>query len=302
MSQGRILVVEDDPDISNMLRIYFESEGYGVVLAGRGEDALDICRRELPTVIVLDIMLPDMDGYDVCRKLRSNLRTSHIPIIFLTQKDQRSDKIRGLELGADDYITKPFDVEELNLRVRNAMTRASYESLTNPTTGLPSGRLIEEQLRQLMRRDDWGIIYVGIQGLNAFGEAYGFLAGVEVLRFTGMTLRQTVLERGTVDDFVGHVGSDEFIVVTEKKRIPPIVRELKDRFDARVGTHYDWHTRERGYLIVEDAGGSQVKADLMTLAIGVITADDGPFADIREITEAAASARREATRSGWGRV
>jgi PleD family two-component response regulator len=298
MSQGRILIVEDDPDISNMLRIYFESEGYGVSLAGRGEDALDRCKRELPTVIVLDIMLPDMDGYDVCRKLRSNLRTSHIPIIFLTQKDQRSDRIRGLELGADDYITKPFDVEELNLRVRNAMTRASYESLTNPTTGLPSGRLIEEQLRQLMRRDDWGIIYVGIQGLSAFGEAYSFLAGVEVLRFTGMTLRQTVLTRGTVDDFVGHVGSDEFIVVTEKKSIPPIVRELKERFDARVGTHYDWHTRERGYLIVEDAGGSQVKVDLMTLAIGVITADDGPFADIREITEAAASARREATRSG----
>lgn len=301
MSKGRILVVEDDPDISTMLRIYFESEGYSVDLAMRGEDALDACRQQLPTVIVLDIMLPDMDGYDVCRHLRSNLRTSHIPIIFLTQKDERSDKIRGLEMGADDYITKPFDVEELNLRVRNAMTRARYESLTNPTTGLPSGQLIEEQLRRLMWRDDWAVVYVGIQGLSVFGEAYGFLAGEEVLRFTAMTLRQTVSKVGTVDDFIGHVGSDEFIVVTKKKGVTRIVKELKERFDSKVGTHYDWHTRERGHLIIEDASGNQVEADLMTLAIGVVTADDGPFADIREITEAAASARREATRGGQAR-
>jgi PleD family two-component response regulator len=243
-------------------------------------------------------MLPDMDGYDVCRSLRSNLRTSHIPIIFLTQRDGRSDKIRGLELGADDYITKPFDVEELSLRVRNAMTRARYESLTNPTTGLPSGQLIEEQLRGLIRRDDWGIVYVGIQGLSMFSEAYGFLAGEEVLRFTAMVLNQTVSKAGTVDDFIGHVGSDEFIVVTKEERIPPMVRELKRRFDSEVGTHYDWQTRERGYLVVEDEEGSQVKVDLMSLAIGVIMAGDGPFADIREITEAAAIARREATRSG----
>jgi PleD family two-component response regulator len=296
MSQGRILIVEDDPDISNMLRFYFESEGYSAALAGRGEDALDMCRNQLPTVIVLDIMLPDMDGYDVCRKLRGNLRTSRIPIIFLTQKDERSDRIRGLELGADDYITKPFDVEELRLRVRNAMKRARYENLTNPTTGLPSGQLIEEQLRQLIQRDDWGIIYVGIRGLSTFGEVYGFLAGEEVLRFTAMTLSQTVSEGGTSDDFVGHVGSDEFILVTEKGRLSPMVKELRERFDSKVGAHYDWQTRERGYLLVEDAQGNQVRADLMTLTIGVITADDGPFADIREITEAAAGARRAATR------
>ena len=102
MGEGRILVVEDDFDISNMLRIYFKSQGYDVSVAPRGGDALEMCRQQLPNVVVLDIMLPDIDGYEVCRQLRSNLRTSHIPIIFLTQKDERSDKIHGLELGADD--------------------------------------------------------------------------------------------------------------------------------------------------------------------------------------------------------
>jgi GGDEF domain-containing protein len=142
------------------------------------------------------------------------------------------------------------------------------------------------------------LIYVGIQGLGPFSEAYGFLAGDEVLRFTAMTLRKTVSKVGTGGDFLGHIGSDEFIVITRRRSVSAMIRELRARFDSKVGTHYDWHSRERGYLLVEDAEGKQVKVDLMTLAIGVVTGDDGPFADIREITEAAASARRQTTRSG----
>ena len=162
MSSGRILVVEDDFDISNMLRIYFTGQGYHVEVAARGEDALAMCRRKLPDLIVLDIMLPDTDGYAVCRELRTTTRTSHIPVIFLTQKDERSDKIAGLELGADDYITKPFDIEELKLRVRSAIRAHQRLNMTDPRTGLPSGRLIEEQLRQLMRRNDWSFILLSL--------------------------------------------------------------------------------------------------------------------------------------------
>src|SRR5512136_2451662 len=184
MSKGRILVVEDDSDISNMLRIYFSAQGYEVIVSGRGNDALERTRKQLPSVIVLDIMLPDIDGYEVCTRLRRALRTSHVPIIFLTQKDERSDRIAGLELGADDYITKPFDIEELRLRVQGAQRRAVRENLTNPTTGLPSGKLIEEQLRSLMRKKGWALLYIGISHLEPFNDKYGFVAGDEVLRFT----------------------------------------------------------------------------------------------------------------------
>jgi GGDEF domain-containing protein len=147
-----------------------------------------------------------------------------------------------------------------------------------------------------MRGDDWGIVYIGVAGLDAFSEAYGFVASEEVLRFTAMILSQTVDRLGTLNDFIGHVGSDEFIVVTEKDKARAIAQEVKERFDANVGTHYDWQAREQGYLLVEGEDGEQRKADLMTLAVGVITPDDGPFADIREITEAAANARRRAAR------
>jgi len=124
MSKERILIVEDDVDLSTMLKIYFEAHGYEILTAGKGRDALEIGRRQLPNVVVLDIRLPDLDGYEVCRQLRSNLRTSHIPVLFLTQRDERSDKIAGLELGADDYITKPFDTNVLLARMKAVLRRA----------------------------------------------------------------------------------------------------------------------------------------------------------------------------------
>ena len=292
MSEGRILVVEDDFDISNMLQLYFKSQGYEVFVAPRGGVALDLTRQKLPNVIVLDIMLPDIDGYEVCRRLRTNLRTSHIPIIFLTQKDERSDKIRGLELGADDYITKPFDVEELRLRVRNTIKSAEIASLTSPSTGLASGRLIEQQIRELMRREDWGILYIGIKGLDEFNEAYGFVAGEEVLRFAGMLLGDVIDEMGTPDDFIGHIGGDDFIIITRMDLVDSMQKEIISRFDANVGTHYDFMTRMQGYLVLKNDDGEDIHSPLMTLQMGGLTADDGPFTDIREITEAAAEARR----------
>lgn len=295
MSDGRILVVEDDFDISNMLQLYFKSQGYEVYVAPRGGVALEMTRQKMPNVIVLDIMLPDIDGYEVCRQLRTNLRTSHIPIIFLTQKDERSDKIHGLELGADDYITKPFDVEELRLRVRNTIKSAEIASLTSPSTGLASGRLIEQQLREIMRRQDWGVLYIGINGLDTFNEVYGFVAGEEVLRFSGMLLNDIIDELGTTDDFIGHIGGDDFIVITRKELIEPLRDEIINRFDENVGTHYDFMTRMQGYLIVKNTENEEVQMPLMTLQIGGLSADDGPFTDIREITEAAAEARRHAS-------
>jgi len=293
MSGGRVLVVEDDFDISSMLQLYFKSQGYEVYVAPRGGVALEMTRQNMPNVIVLDIMLPDIDGYEVCRQLRTNLRTSHIPIIFLTQKDERNDKIQGLELGADDYITKPFDLEELRLRVRNTIKSAEVASLTSPSTGLASGRLIEQQLRELMRRQDWGILYIGINGLGAFNEVYGFVAGEEVLRFTGMLLNDAIDEMGTADDFIGHIGGDNFIIITRKELVTPLRTEIIARFKENVGTHYDFMTRMQGYLVVKDEDDKEVHKPLMTLQIGGLTADDGPFTDIREITEAAAEARRQ---------
>lgn len=293
MGKSRLLIVEDDFDISTMLKIYFGGLGFEVDTAMRGNDALEKTRQVLPHLIVLDIMLPDIDGYEVCRTLRTNTRTSHIPVIFLTQKDERSDRLQGLELGADDYITKPFDIEELKLRVQGAIRRSERESLTDPRSGLPAGRLIEEQLRKIIRETGWAFMDLRINHFGPFNEVYGFVAGDDVLRFTGMLIGEVLDELGTKNDFIGHAGGDNFIIITRDDNASTIRNRIKERFAAEVQTHYNFMDRQQGYILAPGAGNDNAQVPLMTLAVGVVSPREQSFADIREITELAADARRQ---------
>jgi len=295
MGKARLLVVEDDNDISNMLKIYFSGLGYDVDVAPRGSEALEKTRQVLPHLIVLDIMLPDIDGYEVCRNLRTSTRTSHIPVIFLTQKDERSDRLQGLELGADDYITKPFDIEELKLRVQGAIRRAEREALTDPRSGLPAGRLIEEQLRLTIRQSGWAYMDIRLNYFDQFKDVYGFVAGDDVLRFTAMLVGEVVDEVGTPNDFLGHAGGDNFIIITQERNAPAIRDRLKGRFAEEILSHYNFMDRQQGYIMAAGPEGRMEKTPLMTLSIGIVTPKQQAFADIREITEMAAEVRRQDT-------
>jgi len=298
MAKPRLLVVEDDVDISNMLRIFFGAQGYDVDTAYRGGEALEKTRQGMPHLIILDIMLPDIDGYEVCRALRTNTRLSHIPVIFLTQKDERSDKLKGLELGADNYITKPFDIEELKLYVQNAFARSERESLTDPQSGLPSGRLIEDQLRKMIRQKDWAFMDIRLNHFEAFKDVYGFIAANDVLRFVGMLLGEVVDQYGTSNDFIGHAGGDNFVLITSADVAPAIKQNLKARFVEEIQTHYNFIDRQQGYILAPDGTGQMQQVPLMTAAVGVVSPRTHFFADIREITEMAAEERRHDTGAG----
>mgnify|MGYP003347330448 CR=1 FL=1 len=153
-SQPAVLIIDDEESLQDLLQHALERDGYRVIVAGTCAEGLAAFARDAPDAILLDVMLPDGSGHDVCREIRA---TSTVPIIMLTALDDEVDKVVGLELGADDYITKPFDIEELKLRVQRAITRAEQQSLTDPRSGLPSGRLIEEQLRRIIRTQGWEI-------------------------------------------------------------------------------------------------------------------------------------------------
>ncbi len=293
MNKRRILVVEDDSDISNMLRIYFTGQGYEVQVAPRGGDALAMTRKQLPNLIVLDIMLPDMNGYDVCREMRETTRTSHIPIIFLTQKDERSDKIQGLELGADDYITKPFDIEELKLRVQNSINAADRQRQINPVSNLPTGSLIEDHLRGLMQSNkSWTYLDLKINQYDPFGEIYGFAAGDDVIRFMALLINEVLEEHGSSEDFIGHPGTDNFVIITHSDEADKIKQRIVERFDDEVKQHYSFVDRDLGYIMVPDGDNGERKAPLMTLSAGSVSTETHQFSDIREITELAAEDRR----------
>jgi GGDEF domain-containing protein len=221
------------------------------------------------------------------------MRTSHIPVIFLTQKDERSDKLQGLEMGADDYITKPFDIEELKLRVQGAIRRAERESLTDPRSGLPAGRLIEDQLRRIIRQQGWALLDARVNSFEPFKDVYGFVAGDDVLRFTAMLIGEVVDELGTISDFIGHAGGDNFIIITQEGKADAIKARLKARFDEEVQSHYNFMDRQQGFAQAPAADGTTVKVPFMTMSVGIVSPSVQSFADIREITELAAEARRQ---------
>ena len=298
MGKARLLVVEDDIDIGNMLTIYFGGMDFEVDVAVRGSDALEKTKQSLPHLIVLDIMLPDIDGFEVCRNLRTNLRTSHIPVIFLTQKDERSDKLQGLEQGADDYITKPFDIEELKLRVQGAIRRSERESLTDPRSGRPAGRLIEDQLRRIIREKGWAYLDAKINHFEPFKDVYGFVAGDDVIRFTSMLIGEVVDELGSPSDFIGHAGGDNFVIITSFEKAAAIRDRIKERFATEVQAHYNFMDRQQGHILAPATDGSSIKVPFMTMSAGFVSPSTHSFADIREITELAAEARRQDSANG----
>jgi PleD family two-component response regulator len=293
MGKARLLVVEDDNDISNMLKIYFTGLGYDVDVAPRGVEALEKTRTVLPHLIVLDIMLPDIDGYEVCRRLRQSTRSSHIPVIFLTQKDERSDKLQGLELGADDYITKPFDIEELKLRVQGAIRRSEREALTDPRSGLPAGRLIEDQLRFTIRQTDWAYMDIRINHFDQFKDLHGPVKADAILRSTALMIGKVVDELGNVADFIGHAGGDNFVIITSQAAAVKIHDRLKSRFAEEAQSQYKIVDRQQGDPLEPTDGRREDQAALMSLSIGIVKHEQQSFADIREITELAAESRRQ---------
>jgi DNA-binding response OmpR family regulator len=233
-----ILIVEDDVDVAEMLDAYFRVQGYGVTTVNWGEDAIKSSRHKRPDLIILDIRLPDIDGFEVARKLRETRRTQDVPIIFLTEKRARLDILQGLKLGADDYITKPFDIQELRLRVRNSLKRSTQGAINNPVTGLPEGALVDERLSECLENRDWAIIGILLENLDIFREIYGFVASDDVLRAVSLMIRNAVSNAGSPSDFIGHLGPFEFVVVTSIEYIEALSNRIKTRLEQSLDYFY----------------------------------------------------------------
>ncbi len=296
MSKDKILVVEDAPDISSLLKIYFTSQGFEVMTAMRGQIALDICRKTPPNLALLDVNLPDMEGYDIGKVLRSSARTRHIPIIFLTARGEKGDRIRGLgEVQAEYYIVKPFDIEEVHAIVKGALDRARQKNLAHPVTNLPTAELINDQYRQLVSSSGWALAQAHINGFETFTQAYGAVVGEDVLKFTALMLSDVVNELGSQEDFIGQmvVGPD-FVITSSVEHLKVIGAKLCERFDAEIGLQYNYKARRNGYIVVNDEQGNLKQVPLMSLSVGVLTSENGPFYDIRELSETVEAARQQA--------
>ncbi|MFO7586138.1 MAG: response regulator [Anaerolineales bacterium] len=243
--KSKILIVEDDLDVADMLNAYFRVQGYDVFTVNWGEDGIRAAVTARPDLIILDIRLPDIDGYEVARRLRADRKTNAIPIIFLTEKRDRSDRLQGLELGADDYITKPFDVQELRLRVRNSLRRTQQDTLTNPVTGLPEGELVDEKLSQCLAAKNVGLVAVALDNLDTFRDHYGFVASDDVMRAVSLMLQNAMRETGSEDGFLGHLSATDFVLVLESGSLTAIEERMRTRLEQSLDYFYPIKDRDQ---------------------------------------------------------
>jgi len=286
MTKGSVLIVPADDTTLELLRAYFASAQYAILTARSKDEALHLARQSLPQAMIVDLDVPDVDVAALCQEVRLSPRTQHIHITLLTPHARHDDRLVALSSGADEFLPKPVDAEELGLRLRNALRRAEFQNLVDPVTGLPGSRLVEEQLRALLRKKEpWALVRANLRGFKAFSTAYGFLAGEEVLRFVAQTFKHVVDETGAPDDFLGHAGGDNFVVITTLSRGAIVRQTLIERINAGVLAHYSFREREQGYVILKGSDGVETQAPLITLNALLLTSEQGPFYDIMELTQ-----------------
>ena len=226
MENHHLLIVEDHFELAELVVAYFSDEGYTVHHAASGQEAIDISNTEPIELALLDIRLPDFDGYEVVNRLRQNPKTAQMPVILLTERRDRSYRLQGLEMGVVDYITKPFDLDELRLRVRNVLARGQMRNTINPITELPQPTITDQELQRAVISDNpWAVLQLTLEGL----EAYGFIAKNDVVRAISVMLRSSLRDLNLTDTFTGHLQDHELVIVTTPERATAIRERLSQR-------------------------------------------------------------------------
>jgi PleD family two-component response regulator len=289
-SSYRILVADDEPHIRQILRFTLERAGYQVYLATDGEDALKQASELKPNLVLLDVMMPKVDGYEVCRKMRQDFTLNQIPVIMLSARGEQRDRVAGLEGGANDYLVKPYSNEELLLRVRNVLEWNIRQKEANPLTGLPGNTAIErEMIARIAQKKPFAFLYIDIDNFKGFNDYYGYQKGDEIIGFLADILRRTIEKLGGQDDFIGHIGGDDFVLVASPSRAEIMAQYVVDEFDRGSLMKLDPKDVKRGYLEIRDRQGELKKIPVMAVTIALVKSTDNQIEHFAEVNDIASS-------------
>ena len=298
-----LLVVDDDPFIARLLEIELKAAGYEVRVASDGQQALTAAQERTPDLVLADVMMPNMDGFELTRRLRQDPRTASVSIIMLTARGLSADKLEGFAIGADDYIVKPFDTPELLARIRGVIRRSRDMRAQSPLTGLPGNIRIEEEIDR--RVDDgtpFAILYADLDHFKAFNDHYGFMRGDQALQTTARMIEEVAGDVTGGETFVGHVGGDDFVIVVSPTMGVVVAQAIVERFDREAASFYDPQDRERGYVEVTNRRGELQRFPMLTISIGIASTDKRGFQHYAEAVAVATEMKqytKGSTGSSW---
>lgn len=292
-----ILVVDDDPDIARFVEVNLRSAGYDVAVAGDGEEALEKAGDIRPDLVLLDVMMPRIDGFEVAQRLRRNPQTANTSIIMLTAKALSADKVTGLQSGADDYIIKPFDPIELLARVKGTLRRAKEMRNLSPLTGLPGNIRIQEDIERHVRdAEPFAVVYCDLDNFKTYNDQKGFVRGDRLIQATARIIQDAVVAFDGDDGFVGHVGGDDFVAVVRPDAAEQVAQRICERFDQHRIEFYDPEDLQRGFVRMEDRKGVLQDIPLVGMSIGIASSARRSFAHYGEAVSVATEMKQFAKR------
>ncbi len=291
----KVLVADDDHNLRQLLMEALPRHKFEVYQAADGTETWDTVKNLRPDIVLLDVMMPGLDGHEICRLMRDNPQTRSIPVIMLTARAQLKDKLDGIESGADDYITKPFDPMELQARIEMHLRRYLRDSDMSPITELPGNKAIEEALVDRIESGRlFALLYVDLDDFKAYNDYYGFTAGSEVIRMTGDILTKALENSKSQDAFLGHVGGDDFVVLTPPDSAEAVSKEIIRMFDERIREHYNPEDLRKGYIVSIDRRGYVMKFPVMTISISIVHNENRRLTDPAQIGRIAAELKKYA--------
>lgn len=296
-SAPQVLVIDDDPDLCALIVEVLAHEGLRCSAAFDGRSAIEMAVRLRPDLIVLDLLLPEITGDEVLKRLKADHRTRYTPIVLVTANSAIGDKVRYLRAGADDYITKPFDLDELSARVLTALRRARTLGGLNPLSGLPGNTAIFDEIaRRLDRQEPFACLYIDLDHFKSFNDRYGFTRGDELIGALAGAIFDTVAAAACDDCFLGHIGGDDFVVLSGIASAPALAAGIVAGFAERSRDLHDEGDRVAGGYEALDRRGRQVRWSLATVSIGIAIAEAGRFASPAALAQVAAELKVVAKR------
>ncbi|MBU2573758.1 MAG: response regulator [Elusimicrobia bacterium] len=267
-----LLVADDDKTFHRIISRVFEGTEWRVEAAEDGVAALESIGVKPPDVLLLDLNMPRLGGRELLSRIRGNPRLAMIPVIILSGDGAPQEQALEFGLGADDFISKPFNPRDLVARVESAARRNRRMLGANPLTFLPGGPAIEEEAaRRIKAGGPLAFFYIDIDNFKAYNDGYGYLNGDNAIKCVSGLLTDLEDDFAAEDIFVGHIGGDDFVVMADPRKAEAMAGAIAAGFDAMVPGFYSEADQARGFITSKDRSGETREFPLMTLSIAIAT-------------------------------